>query len=141
MGGKMSKDERVARLREKLNDSAPRGQQPTGQAINVTGSKGVIIGNGNTINLLSPVNSVTRNMIDPTGGDLSPSQKQRLKDYVDNIVGASQAAGGTATHSGVWKRFQKKFRVNTYHALPLEQYEAAKKYFNVLYVMAKKGDV
>jgi Rha family phage regulatory protein len=59
----------------------------------------------------------------PQADTLSPAQKQHLHELVDLI-----AEAGKQSHAETWSRFHRKFKVNSYHALPAEQYMAACNY-------------
>ncbi|MBF0247000.1 MAG: ORF6C domain-containing protein [Alphaproteobacteria bacterium] len=134
---------KVTRLRNALtkgSNKKKRGNQYR-NVVSIHGKGNVAIGDNTTINVINTHRIINRTEIDPTGGELSPAQKQRLKDFVDGIVGAAKGSGQTATHAAVWKRFQRNFKVNTYHALPASKYEAAKRYLKTLYGRAKKGEL
>lgn len=67
-------------------------------------------------------------------GSISPAQAQSLKEYVENIINLSTKANYYPAHTygGVWKAFQKKFRIPTYHDLPENKYAEAVKYFQII---------
>jgi hypothetical protein len=137
-------DEREKKIRQILEGSKPAGGDVgVGQVIQVTFGPGdaQVIGNNNVIRIIKAEKVTTRNVIDPSGGELSPHQKLRLKDLVDGIVRAAAGAGNPTSHGAAWKRFQRHFQINTYHALPATQYEEAKKYLSMLYGRAKRGDL
>lgn len=60
---------------------------------------------------------VQKVVVTPTEGDISPAHKQRLKELVQAIVDNTGDGYGA-----VWSKLQRKFRVNTYHALSEDQY-------------------
>lgn len=136
----MDKKSDVASIREALlKESEPnRRERETGKVVSIFGGQGIAVGDNNTINVTHVTKSVRRTVIDPNGGELTPYQKQRLQGLVDGIVAA---AGQRVTYPAVWKRLQRRFKVNSYHALRADQYEPAKKYLKTLYGRAKKGEI
>lgn len=142
----MSEDTRVSSIRERLlKESEPKSKNRTdSNVVSIFGRDGVVVGDNNTVNITNVTHTKRvfhRTVIDPNGGDLNAHQKQRLKSLVDGVVNAGRKSGLRISHSGVWSRFQRRFKVNTYHALSAADYQAAKKYLMMLYGRAKKGDL
>jgi prophage antirepressor-like protein len=54
---------------------------------------------------------------------LSPAQKQHLAELVDIV-----ASSGKQTHAETWARFHRKFKINSYHQLPADQFDTACQY-------------
>lgn len=133
-------DSKVIRLRQKLaNSSKPARLKRERDALSVSNSAGVAIGDNNTIHVVHTQRVVHSTRIDPNGGELTPEQKQRLQSLVDAVVITGKTKKAGVSHAAIWKRFQRYFRVNTYHALPADSYEAAKTYLKKLYHMARTG--
>lgn len=133
-------DTKITRLRKALKDNSKRKRSnEKSNVIYIHRGEGFAIGNNNTVNIIKSDRVINRTVIDPNGGELSPHQKQRLKGLVDGIVVEAKKTGRNTFHAGIWKRFQNRFKINTYHALPLNQYEEAKKYLRMLYGRAQKG--
>lgn len=83
---------------------------------------------------------VTHIHLAPPPAELSPAQKLRLSELVGSTVAAAQAKGNRLVHGQVWRRFQRHFQVNSYHALPADQFSAAEAFLKMLYARAKRGD-
>lgn len=134
-------DDREDRVRRILTDAKPAPEGKKRRPVTVVNvafgrGDGNVVGNHNQVKVIKTEKIVNRTIIDPTAGDLTPHQKQRLQALVDGIVKV-----GGQTHGAVWKRFQRYFSVNTYHALPADRYEDAKRYLRMLYGRAKKGEI
>lgn len=140
----MDEDSKVESLRRKLlKESKPSSEKRSASSVvSITGHDGIVIGDNNTINFtgaIHPVRLQNVTVIDPNGGELTPHQKQRLKSLVNGVVLSGKKSGLRISHQSVWSRFQRRFKVNTYHALRAADYQAAKKYLTMLYGRAKKG--
>lgn len=138
----MEGDEKVTRLRDALrnnsqgtDDNASGGVHASGEGVAV----GHSFGDNNVVQIFKNTTVITRTLIDPRGGELTPAQKQHLKSLVDGVVAVSKVASRPTTHQAVWSRFQKNFKVNTYHALPVAEYDRAVKYLRMLYGRTKGG--
>ena len=139
-------DDKVGKVKSILAGAKPKKARKAKSSSNVVkvafgAGDGHVVGDNNNITVIKAQTVVHRTQIDPMGGEMSPHQKQRLKDLVNGIVKEANKGGAKASHQNIWSRFQRKFKVNTYHALPESQYEAAKKYLRMLYGRAKNGSI
>lgn len=137
----MEEDGKAQRLRTALRGGSAQKKKSMGKAISISGSETIAIGNNNNIFVFKAPSLIQKTIIDPTGGELTPSQKQHISRLVDGVVGASHEGSAPTTHQAIWKRFQRNFKINTYHALPANQYDRALKYLKMLYGRAKKGEL
>lgn len=137
----MNEDSRERRLQDALRGCSTTKKANSEPTISISARDGIAIGNNNNIIVLNTRQVVHQHIIDPTGGELTPAQKQHISQLVDGVVAASHDGGSPTTHQAVWKRFQRNFKVNTYHALPADQYDRALKYLRMLYGRAKKGEL
>lgn len=139
-------DDKMSKVKSILAGAKPRKARKAKSSSNVVkvsfgSGDGHIVGDNNTITVIKTQKVVHRTQIDPMGGEMSPHQKQRLKDLVNGIVKEAKKGGANTSHQNVWSRFQRRFKINTYHALPQSQYDAAKKYLRMLYGRAKNGSI
>ncbi len=119
---------KVSRLREALScDSSEEYFSP------VTGET-VTIGNNNHV-------TVNKFLVMTSAEELTPAQKLRLSELVGSVVNVSAGAGRPVAYQTVWRRFQKHFQVNSYHALPADKFSSAEAFLKMLYARAKKGDL
>lgn len=108
--------------------SSPKVKSPS-VAISGTGN---IVGDGNTVtnnivNLQTPVR--TRVVVKTGDGVIDAEQRFILKGLVESIVETEKKIRRTPrSYAAVWKAFQKRFRISSYHELPVDQFEAARKY-------------
>jgi len=88
-----------------------------------------IVGDGNTVIHARTVRRVNR--IDPTKSELTEAQKMRLRELLNAWIDAHNTIRVRArplTHAAAWSSFQRKFSVTSYHYLPAERYEEARKW-------------
>lgn len=136
----MEEDSKARRLREALRSGSARKKKGQERAISISGSDAVAIGNNNRIFVFNAPRVVQKTVIDPTGGELTPAEKQQISQFVDGVVGASYEGGKPVTHVAVWKQLQSEFKVNTYHALRSKQFNDVLAYLRKLYGQAKRGE-
>lgn len=120
-------DCKVSRLRDALFSDSDTNSVP-----NITGETVTIGNNAHVV--------ITHVHLAPPPTELTPAQKLRLSELVGSVVAASIAKGNRLVHGQVWRRFQRHFQVNTYHALPPDQFSAAEAFLKMLYARAKRGD-
>lgn len=99
-------------------------------------------GNGKAGNVVAFGAGKTRRVAPvPSGGAMTPEQKQRLVAQVDAIVAASHAKGKPTSHQAIWTKFQAHFRINTYHALEAEKFARGMDYLGMLLGRAVRGEL
>ncbi|TCS70738.1 hypothetical protein EDC61_11465 [Sulfuritortus calidifontis] len=94
-------------------------------AVRIEGSHN-IVGDGNT--LIHAQTLRPRNAIDPRASELSEAQKLRLRELINEWITVHNTVRTRArplTHAAAWSSFQKKFRVTSYHILPLDRFDEA----------------
>ncbi len=126
----------IVKLREALNEGSGPEPQPEGAPgdLKIVARENVIVGNNNKVHLVTVYSAA--------GDDaLTPERKQRLKGLVSDIVRVSKRSPRPTSHQAVWGRFQRNFRINTYHALPPPVFPEAEAYLKMLYARAKKGSL
>ncbi|MCL6619461.1 MAG: hypothetical protein K6T33_06685 [Thermomonas hydrothermalis] len=95
------------------------------QAVRIEGSHN-IVGDGNTLIHAQTVRP--RNAIDPRASEISEAQKLRLRELINEWITAHNTVRTRArplTHAAAWSSFQRKFRVTSYHILPLARFQEA----------------
>lgn len=133
---------RRKRLQEALSEAVPTSPPPAGTptprrrtppALSVVGS-GNIIGDGNTINNhFSEPPRIIKNVTVKTGdGVLDASQKRIIMDLVYEIVDVEAAVKrDPRDRQAVWSALNRRFKVNTYHEIKSDDFEAAVKYLRM----------
>lgn len=93
----------------------------------------VFAGSGSTIHQVNTQQHITRTKADVKPGieHITDEQKANLKRLVDEIVELEskyRTAKSAKNHQAVWRSLNAKLKVTSYHFIPLEKYETAKKH-------------
>lgn len=110
------------------NRSSPKVKTPS---VTISGT-GNVVGDGNTVtnNIMHvPAPLKTRVVVKTGDGVIDAEQRFILKGLVESIVETEKKIRRTPrSFAAVWTAFKKRFRINSYHELPADQFEAARKY-------------
>ncbi|STY90689.1 transcriptional regulator [Moraxella bovis] len=108
--------------------------EPTGQINNIQGNvSGVITGAGSTVHQVNTNQHITRTKAEVKAGieHITDEQKANLQRLVNEIVeleGKYRTAGSAKNHQAVWRSLNAKLKVTSYHLIPLDKYETARKH-------------
>lgn len=122
-------EDRKQKIVELVRGAAPktprRKPAKPAPAVRIEGNHN-IVGDGNTLIHAQTVRP--RNTIDPRASELSESQKLRLRELINEWITVHNTVRTRArplTHAAAWSSFQRKFRVTSYHILPLARFQEA----------------
>lgn len=125
------------RLRKMLDDTTPakpaaRKRAPAKEksgSISILGT-GNVVGDGNVIHINHlPAPVVNRVVVVPGEGVITAKQQADLKALVDGIVALeAELEPSPKGHNAVWPALNRKMDVPRYQLIPLEKFEAARKY-------------
>ena len=124
-------EDKKAQLVDLVRKAAKKPRKPRAKpapSVSIEGDHN-IVGDGNTVIHARTVRRVNR--IDPTKSELTEAQKMRLRELLNTWIDAHNTIRVRArplTHAAAWSSFQRKFSVTSYHYLPAERYEEARKW-------------
>ncbi len=107
-------------------------KSPEKQGIAYICGDGNIVGNGNiqingNINLTSV--SKKRVIVKPAEGSVDPAQKAEIQRLIEEWIEAhNKVKQKTLSWGAAWRRFNQHFHISTYHELPSESFEEARKW-------------
>lgn len=108
--------------------------EPQGQVNNIQGNiSGVITGAGSTVHQVNTNQHITRTKAEVKAGDehITDEQKANLQRLVNEIVELEsryRTASSAKNHQAVWRSLNAKLKVTSYHLIPLDKYETARKH-------------
>ncbi|MFW2176626.1 MULTISPECIES: ORF6C domain-containing protein [unclassified Moraxella] len=96
-------------------------------------SNSVFAGSGSTVHQVNTQQHITRTKAEVKAGDehITDEQKANLQRLVNEIVEAEQkyrTPKSAKSFRAVWASLNKHLKVTSYHLIPLEKYETARKY-------------
>ncbi len=107
----------------------PRKPKPKEVIISGVGN---VVGDGNTVtnNIMNfPSAPKTRVVVKTGDGVIDAEQRFILKELVEGIVETEKKIlRSPRSFAAVWKAFKTHFRINSYHELPADRFDEARKY-------------
>lgn len=132
--------DRIARIRQTLLEGSTakaekkpkkrhaKAEQSTSIGdVAITGNHNIV---GNVVNL-NPRPARPRVVVQPGAGVITSEQAAQLKALVNDIVELeAKVKRGPATFQAVWSSLNKKMKVSGFREIPIEQFEAARKFLH-----------